>query len=104
MSAQFVMIDRETPMLLPTDLRDWIPEDGMVHFIIEAVEELDIRNFTVNERGSGSPQYPPVMMLTLLIYSYATGRFSSRDIEQGTWAAWRLTVRRLRRTRVSMRR
>jgi transposase len=84
MAAQFVTIDRETPMLLPPDLRDWIPEDSMVHFIIDAVESLDIQGFSVNERGSGSPQYPPSMMLALLVYCYATGRFSSREIEQAT--------------------
>jgi hypothetical protein len=50
-------------MLLPPDLREWVPEDSMVHFIIDAVESLEIQGFTVNERGSGSPQYPPSMML-----------------------------------------
>jgi transposase len=85
MSAQFVMIDRETPMLLPPDLRDWIPENGMVHFIVEAVDTLDIQKFSVNDRGSGSAQYPPSVLLSLLIYCYATGRFSSRVIEQATW-------------------
>ncbi|MGA2548184.1 MAG: transposase [Rectinemataceae bacterium] len=85
MSAQFVNIDRETSMLLPPDLRDWIPEDSMVHLIIETVETLDIQKFSVNERGSGCPQYPPSMMLSLLIYCYATGRFSSRMIEEASW-------------------
>jgi transposase len=85
MGAQFVTIDRETTMLLPPDLRDWIPEDSMVHFVIDAVESLDIQRFSINDRGSGSPQYPPSMMLSLLVYSYATGRFSSREIEQATW-------------------
>ena len=35
MGAKFVNIDRDTPMLLPPDLRDWLPEDHMVHFILE---------------------------------------------------------------------
>jgi DNA-binding transcriptional regulator/RsmH inhibitor MraZ len=38
MGATFVTIDRETRMLLPPDLREWVPEDSMVHFIIDAVE------------------------------------------------------------------
>ncbi len=38
----------------------------------------------VNERGTGSEQYPPAMMLALLVYSYATGTFGSRRIEQST--------------------
>lgn len=85
MSANFVNIDRDTPMFFPPDLRDWIPEDHIVHFIIDAVETLDLEEFSINKRGCGSAQYPPEMMLTLLIYCYATGRFSSREIEQATF-------------------
>lgn len=33
MAARFVNIDRQTPMLLPPDLRDWVPEDDLVHFV-----------------------------------------------------------------------
>tara|TARA_Y100000294_G_scaffold122311_1_gene113743 strand:+ start:71 stop:1474 length:1404 start_codon:yes stop_codon:yes gene_type:complete len=85
MSARFINIDRDTPMLFPPDLRDWLPEDSMVHFIVESVDVLDLRGFSINERGSGSAQYPPSMMLSLLIYCYATGRFSSREIELATY-------------------
>ena len=84
MSENFVNIDRETPMLFPPDLRDWLPEDSMVHFIIDAVGMLDLQKFSINYRGSGSAQYPPSMMLALLVYCYATGRFSSREIELAT--------------------
>ena len=84
MPAHFVTVDRDTPMLLPPDLRDWVPSNHLVHFLIEAVEQLDVRTARINEQGSGSDQYPPAMMLGLLIYSYATGVFSSRRIEQST--------------------
>ena len=40
MPARLVSIDRDTPMLLPPDLRDWVPEDHLVHFIIDAVALL----------------------------------------------------------------
>ena len=72
-------------MLLPPDLREWIPEDDMVHFVLEAVQGVDISNFQINHRGSGDRQYPPRMMLALLIYSYANGLFSSRRIERATY-------------------
>ena len=84
MSARFVDIDRETPMLLPPDLRDWVPEDDLVHFIIEAVQRLPLEDFQVNHRGTGNRQFPPHMMLALLIYCYANGLFSSRKIERAT--------------------
>ena len=82
MATRFVTIDRDTPMLLPPDLREWVPADHLVHFILDAVEQLDVSAARGNERGSGSAQYPPRMMLALLVYSYATGVFGSRRIEQ----------------------
>ena len=85
MATRFVTVDRETPMLLPPDLREWVPADHLVHFMMDAVEQLDLRTARVNERGSGSEQYPPAMMLGLLIYSYATGVFGSRRIEHTTF-------------------
>lgn len=84
MSARFVDVDRETPMLLPPDMRDWVPEDDLVHFVIEAVHRLPLEGFQVNHRGTGSRQFPPHMMLSLLIYSYANGLFSSRKIERAS--------------------
>jgi len=86
MSERYVNIDRDTPMLLPCDLREWVSEDDLVHFVIEAVEGLDLATFRVNARGTGSEQYPPRMMLALLIYSYANGVFSSRRIERMTYS------------------
>lgn len=85
MATRFVSIDRDTPLLLPPNLRDWVPADHLVHFIIDAVDALDLRQVKVNARGTGSEQYPPPMMLGLLIYSYATGIFGSRRIEQSTY-------------------
>jgi transposase len=84
MPARFVSIDRDTPLLLPPDLRDWVPQDHLVHFIIDAVALLDLSAARVNHRGTGSEQYPPSMMLALLIYCYASGTFSSRRIERLT--------------------
>jgi transposase len=86
MAARFVNLDRETPMFLPCDLREWVPEDHIVHFILDAVEQIPTAHFQVNERGTGSPQFPPTMMLALLIYCYATGRFGSRTIEAATYS------------------
>lgn len=84
MSTNFISIDRNQPLLLPPDLRDWVPEDDLVHFVIEVVDGLDLSMFKVNDRGTGSAQYPPRMMLALLIYCYANGIFSSRRIERAT--------------------
>lgn len=85
MAARLITIDRDTPLLLPPNLRDWVPDDHLVHFILDAVDALDLRQVKVNTRGTGSEQYPPPMLLALLIYSYATGIFGSRRIEQSTY-------------------
>jgi transposase len=84
MGPRFVNIDRDTPLLLPPNLREWVPADHLVHFVLDAVDALDLRRVRVNTRGTGSEQYPPHLLLALLIYSYATGTFSSRRIERST--------------------
>jgi transposase len=85
MAERFVNVDRQTPMLLPPDLREWVADNELAHLILEAVELCDLRGAQVNVRGSGSEQYPPSMMLALLIYAYATGVFGSRRIERATY-------------------
>lgn len=71
-------------MLLPCDLREWVAEDDLVHFVLEAVKDVALPD-SAAKRGSGSEEYPPLMMLGLLVYSYATGVFSSRKIERLTY-------------------
>src|SRR2546428_5452377 len=86
MAARLLNLDRQTPMFLPCDLREWVPEDHIVHFILDAVEQIPTAHFHVNDRGTGSEQYPPGMMLVLLMYCYITGRFGSRTIEAATYS------------------
>ena len=85
MGERLVNVDRETPMLLPVDMRQWVPEDDLVHFVISAVETMNLSTLAVNQRGSSSKQYPPRMMLELVIYCYANGLFGSRRIERATY-------------------
>lgn len=85
MPAKFVFVDRNSPMLISPDLQSWLPKDHLARFIVDLVEEVSPNGFIVNESGSGSSQFPPLMMCMLLIYCYATGRFSSRKIERATY-------------------
>ena len=85
MAARFQNIDRETPMLLPVCIREWVPENDLAHFVIDAVASLNLDHCRINSRGTGDAWFPPAMMLTLLIYCYATGIFSSRRIEHATY-------------------
>ena len=85
MSTKFISVVRNQALLFPVDLREWAPEDDLVHFVIEAVESMPLYAFQVNLHGTGSAQYPPHMMRGLLIYCYAHGVFSSRRIEKATY-------------------
>jgi transposase len=85
MATKYVNVDRDTPMLLPPDVRDWVADDALAHFVLEAVEATNLGEARVNLRGTGDAQYPPGMMLALLIYSYATGTFSSRAMERASY-------------------
>lgn len=74
----------EQAWLLPPSPRDWVPEGHLVLFLLDAVRELDISSLTARYQHElrGYPPFHPRMMLTLLIYCYATGTFSSRRIMQ----------------------
>ena len=85
MPVRLVNIDRDTPLLLPPDLREWVRDDDLAHFVLDAVAALPLTRFRLNHRGTGSEQYPPRMLLSLLIYCYATGTFASRQIEALTF-------------------
>lgn len=83
--SNFREFDRTQEFLLPPSLKDWVPQDDLAHFVIEAVERVPMSAFQVNRRGSGKAQYHPRLMLALLIYGYANGVFSSRKLERATW-------------------
>jgi transposase len=85
MALRLKKTDRNTPLLLPPDLRDWVAEDDWVHFVIHAVERLPLSTFALNHKGCGDEQYSPHTLLALLIYCYANGLFSSRRIERATY-------------------
>ncbi len=40
MAARFINLDRQKPMFLSCDLRDWMPAGHIVHFILEAAEQV----------------------------------------------------------------
>jgi transposase len=71
-------------MLLPPDLRDWLPPRHFVWFLLAVLDELDVSGFGGDRRlGSvGREGYDPRMLLGLLIYGYAHGQRSSRRIEE----------------------
>jgi transposase len=84
MAQNFIGCDREQDLLLPPSLREWLPEDHLAWFVIDAVAALDLAGFYAAYRqdGHGRAAHEPSMMLTLLVYCYACGERSSRRIER----------------------
>ena len=69
-------------LLLPPDLREWLPEGHLAYHVSDLVDGLDLTAFYAPYEGDGrrNTPYEPRMMVKLLIYGYATGVFSSRRI------------------------
>src|SRR5918996_1638634 len=84
MAQNFIACDREQELLLPPSLREWLPEDHLAWFVLDAVAELDLTAFysSYREDGWGAAAHNPAMMVALLVYAYAVGERSSRAIEQ----------------------
>ena len=83
MSKTYRSWDPNQAYLLPPSPQDWLPEDDLVYFVLDTVRDLKlkaIRRKYENGDGRGFPPYHPRMMVTLLLYSYAQGVFSSRRI------------------------
>jgi transposase len=84
MAQNFVACDREQELLLPSSLREWLPEGHLAWFVIDAVAQLDLAAFYGAYRadGRGRAAHDPAMMVALLLYAYAIGERSSRRIER----------------------
>ena len=67
--------------ILPDDLSGYIGKKTLVKLILEAIERLNAQTTEREAVGTENPDFQPAMMLTLLTYCYATGVYSSTDIE-----------------------
>jgi transposase len=84
MGQNFIACDREQELLLPPSLREWLPADHFVWFVLDAVQTMELEAFfgVYRRDGQGRPAHDPGMMVALLVYAYARGRRSSRGIER----------------------
>ena len=88
MGKTFRTYNLDQRLLLPPDMRQWLPEGHLALFVLDVVNQLDLSEILdVYESGDGrgQPPYHPVMMVTLLLYAYCTGKPSSRRIERATY-------------------
>lgn len=82
MSKTYRAWNPDQSWLLPPSPREWLPESDLVYFVLDAVAELDLSSITAKyeQEERGFPPFHPRMMVTLLLYSYTQGVFSSRRI------------------------
>jgi transposase len=84
MAYNFLRGDRNQPFLLPPDLRDWLPNDHLAWFVLDVVDQLNLEPFLRAYRadGHGRAAYDPKTLLGVLLYAYAIGVRSSRQIQR----------------------
>ena len=84
MPQNFLSPQRDQPLLLPVDMREWLPEDDLVFIVLDTVATLDLGEFRRRYRadGHGRAAFDPEMMVALLLYGYCQGERSSRMIEK----------------------
>ena len=87
MPKRFRPHDIGQQLLLPPDLRAWLPEGHLALFVSDVVEALDLSEVFASydeKDGRGKAAYHPRMMTKLLVYGYCIGVTSSRKIERAT--------------------
>ncbi|HEQ60483.1 MAG TPA: IS1182 family transposase [Firmicutes bacterium] len=92
--TRFRAYDPDQLLLLPADLRQWLPEDDLAYFLMDLVARLDLRGIErdYDSAQGGQPAYHPRMMTGLLLYAYCVGMPSSRKIEAATYHSVPLRV------------
>ncbi|QTF91797.1 IS1182 family transposase [Halomonas sp. BM-2019] len=83
--SRFIPVDRQTDYLLPPSVDEWLPDDHLARFVVDVVEQLDLSALTRRYAGRGHKAHHPAVLLSLLVYGYATGVYSSRKIERATY-------------------
>ena len=80
--AAFCAGERDQSYMMPPSMRDWLSEGHLAWFIVDAVGQMDVREFyaTYRSDGWGAAAYDPGMMVAILLYAYCLGLRSSRRI------------------------
>ena len=82
MAYNLLRCERDQSYLMPPSMRDWLSEGHLAWFIVDAVGQMDLREFYAAYRsdGWGAAAYDPGMMVAILLYAYCLGLRSSRRI------------------------
>src|SRR5437899_757510 len=87
MSRTFKTVDYTQALELTVRLGDCLPPEHLARFVVDSVAQLDLSALSARYGTRGGEPYAPEVLLSLLLYGYATGVFSSRKIERATYEA-----------------
>ncbi len=85
MTRKFKSVDYEAALEQTVSLREALPANHLVRFVVDVVAELDLACIYERYGLRGGEAYAPELLLALLFYGYATGVVSSRKIEKATY-------------------
>src|SRR3989338_5793675 len=80
----YIKSDPSQTLLLPTNLRDIIPEDHICFLIEEVVNQLNFDNFNQKVDGPGNPSYHPRINLKIILNGVCERITSTRKLEKQT--------------------
>ena len=74
----------EQGLLLPPSLREWLPENHLVYFVSDVIDNRDLAamDAVYGDEQRGQPPYDPRMLTKVLVYGYCVGVYSSRRLER----------------------
>lgn len=88
MTKSFRPYSLDQQLLLPPDMRSWLPEGDVALFVSDVVDQWDLSAISAayeSGEGRGQPPYHPAMMVKRLLYGYCIGLTSSRKLERATY-------------------
>ena len=68
-------------IVLPNDLRQWIEKHALARLVLGAVQDGSVPSAHAAAVADRNADFRPHVLLSLLTYCYATGIYSSTDIE-----------------------
>jgi len=87
MARKFKTVDNEATLDMTIGIRDCLPPEHLAHFVVKIVKQLDLSCIYSQYGARGGEPYDPPILLGLLFYGYATGVFSSRQIEKKSYSS-----------------
>jgi len=85
MARRFKRVNYEQSRQQTVTIGECLPPKHLAYFIVDMIARLDLSSIYAQYAPVGGEPFAPEILLGLLLYGYATGVFSSRKIEKGTY-------------------